>query len=201
MPARPHGISVKAWTWLGRTTVKWWRSTVAISPMFNRSAVATTDASTVPRGQVAVQGGQLNDAQPIGGNHGLDAERAACEVAEEAHFGFRTETITEQVGNLGDDEHGDDQRAGVRFEKLQRWHVVGVVGVDVRIKRPRVDNKRTYRKTSAARISSIRSEMSVRPLRPAAAARRLRRPRGSPKYASSASRLISEIDILRCSAS
>ena len=51
--------------------------------------------------QVAVPGDQFSDAQPIGGNHGLDAERAVCEVAEEANFGFRTETSTEQVGHLG----------------------------------------------------------------------------------------------------
>jgi len=131
--------------------------------------------------QVAVPSDEFSDAHPISGSHRLDAEGAVCQVAEEAHFGFRTETGTEQVGHLGDDQRGDDQRPRMRFEELQRWRVVGIVGVDVRIQRPCIDDQRRYRATSAARISSTRSEMSVRPLRPAPAAPRIRRPHGWPK--------------------
>ena len=40
-----------------------------------------------------------------------------------------------------------------------------VIGVDVGIERPGIDHYR-YGRTSAARISSIRSEMSCRPLLP-----------------------------------
>jgi len=53
--------------------------------------------------------------------------------------------------------------------------MVTVVGVDVGIQRSGVDQE-SYRSTSAARISSIRSEMSSRPLRPAPAAANLRPP-------------------------
>ncbi len=64
-----------------------------------------------------------------------------------------------------------------------------------------VDDQRGYRATSAARISSIRSEVSLRPLRPAPAAPWVRRPLGPPKYNSMASRLISEMVTPRNSAS
>ena len=52
-------------------------------------------------------------------------------------------------------------------------HHIAVVGVDVGIQRSRIDEN-SYRPTSAARISSIRSEISSRPLRPTPAARRRR---------------------------
>ena len=55
-------------------------------------------------------------------------------------------------------------------EEFKRLVMVSVVGVDVGVERPGVDQDR-YFATSAARISSIRSEMSSRPLRPAPAAR------------------------------
>lgn len=131
--------------------------------------------------QVAISNDEFSNAQPIGGSHRLNAEGAACQVPEEADLGFRTQTCSEQVGHLGDDERGDDQRARMCFEEFQRWPVVGIVSIDVRIERPSVDDQRGYCATSAARISSIRSEMSVRPLRPAPAAPRVRRSRGWPK--------------------
>jgi hypothetical protein len=44
-------------------------------------------------------------------------------------------------------------------QELERFGVVPVVGIDVGIQRPGVDDE-GYRVTSAARISSMRSEMS-----------------------------------------
>jgi hypothetical protein len=67
---------------------------------------------------------------------------------------------------------------------------MAVVGVDVRVQGARVDDER-YRPTSRARISSMRSETSSRPLAPAPAALSLRRP-PTPRYASSASLVSSE---------
>ena len=55
-------------------------------------------------------------------------------------------------------------------EEIKGLVMVPVIGVDVGVERPCVDQDR-YLATSAARISSILSEMSSRPLRPAAAAR------------------------------
>jgi hypothetical protein len=49
---------------------------------------------------------------------------------------------------------------------------MGVIGVDVGVERTRVDEQRGYRFTSVPRISSMRSDTSVLPLRPAFAAPR-----------------------------
>src|SRR6185437_7382003 len=131
--------------------------------------------------------------QPISRCYRLDSERTIGQVTEESHFSFGAQPGTQEVDHLGDDECRDDQRARMGLQKLQRRRMVCVVGVNVGIQRARIDDNCPYRPTSAARISSIRSETSLRPLRPAAAAFRRRRPPGSPRYASSASRLTSEM--------
>ncbi len=56
-------------------------------------------------------------------------------------------------------------------QEVKRFAMVAVVGVDVGIQWSSVDQD-GYFTTSEARISSMRSEMSSRPLRPAPAARR-----------------------------
>lgn len=136
-----------------------------------------------PRSRAANHGtrDELSDAQPIGGNHRLDAEGAVRKVPEETHLGFRAETGTDRVDHLGDDEHGHNQPARMRLEEFPRRRMGGFVGIDVRIQRPGVDDQRSYRETSAERISSIHPEMSARSLRPAPAAARVRRPRGPAK--------------------
>jgi len=75
--------------------------------------------------------------------------------------------------------------------------VIAVVGVDVGVERAGVDEE-GYGVTSAARISSMRSEMSSRPLRPAAARNRRG---GPPTWRSMASRVTSEMVMLRRAAS
>ena len=66
----------------------------------------------------------------------------------------------------------------MRQKKIKGTAVMSVVGVDIGVERSGVDQDR-YWVTSTARSSSIRSEMSSRPLRPAPAARswRFRPPR------------------------
>lgn len=49
------------------------------------------------------------------------------------------------------------------LQQFEAGWVVGVVGVNVRVKRAGVDDQRD-RSVSALRISSIRSDTSVRPL-------------------------------------
>jgi hypothetical protein len=83
--------------------------------------------------QVSIPRDKLSDADPVRGSHGLDPECAGGEVAEEPHLRFHTETGTEQVDHLGEDERQDDQRAGMCFEQLQRRSMVGVVCVDIGI--------------------------------------------------------------------
>lgn len=60
------------------------------------------------------------------------------------------------------------------FEQFPTRRVMSVVCIDVCVQRPRVDDQRD-RPASDAMISSIRSEISDLPLRPAAAAPSCRR--------------------------
>lgn len=102
---------------------------------------------------------------------GLEDEDPRGEVGDESRLGLPADPRPEQVRDLGDDERRDDQRAGVRLEQLEACGVVRVVGIDVRVQRPGVDDQRDGA-LSERRISSMRSETSLRPLRPAAAAPR-----------------------------
>ena len=67
------------------------------------------------------------------------------------------------------------------FEEFERGSVVGVVGIDVGVERAGVNDECAYRTTSAAKISSMRAEMSLRPLCPAPAAPSRRLVDGPPK--------------------
>lgn len=131
--------------------------------------------------QVPVAGNQFGDAEPVGCCHGFDGERAHCQVAEEAHLGSGAQAGAEQVDHFGDDEGRDDQRTRMGLQEIQRCLVVSIVSIDVGVQRSGVDEQRGYGATSAAKISSIRSEMSLRPLRPAPAAPKVRRPPDSPR--------------------
>jgi hypothetical protein len=122
------------------------------------------------------------------------------EIAEEPHLGFGSEPSGGQIGDLGDDKCGHDECAGVVLEKVQARFVVLVVGVEIGVKRASVnDDANDCRPISLRRISSIRSEMSLRPLRPDPAA--ISRLRGPPRYASIASRVSSEMVMPRRAAS
>lgn len=88
---------------------------------------------------VAVFGDELGNANRVIGVQRLDREAAAGEIAKEADLGFPAETRLDQIGDLGDDEGGDDERPRMGLEQLQAGGVVGVVGVDVGIERPGVD--------------------------------------------------------------
>lgn len=124
----------------------------------------------------AVSRDQCRDPQPVTRRHRVDRERASGEVTEEPDLRLDAEPRGEQTGHLRDDQDGYDERTRVGRDKLEARFVMGVVGVDVGVQRPRVDEQRGYRSTSAARISSMRSETSLRPLRPAFAASSRRRP-------------------------
>lgn len=141
-----------------------------------------------PEGEVVVGGYELGDPQRVRGVDRLDDEVAGGQVAQEAHLGLPAEATGEEVGDLRDDECGNDQRPRVRFQQLQSGRVVGIVGVYVGVERAGVDDQRDEA-ISELIISSTRSEMSLAPLRPAAAPPR-RRLRPVPRCASSAVRVI-----------
>jgi hypothetical protein len=152
-----------------------------------------------PERQVAVLGDELRDADGVAGMQRLDREASAGEIAEEANLGLPAQPGCDQVGDLGDDERGEDEGAWVGFEQLQAGRVMGVVGVDVGVEGTGVEDQRDGA-ISEARISSIRSETSLWPLRPLAAALRRRRS-PAPRCCSSAVRVTSAIVTPRRSAS
>jgi hypothetical protein len=130
---------------------------------------------------VAIARNQFGDPKPVRGYHRFDGECPDGEVAEESDFGFGPETGREQVDDLGDHQRRNDEWAGMRFEQFEGGSVVRVVGVDVGVERSGVDDDRGYRATSAARISSMRSDTSLRPLCPEPAAPSRRRVDGPPR--------------------
>lgn len=130
--------------------------------------------------QVAVLGDELDHAERVCRMDRLQHEGAAAEVAEEAGFCLPAQSRLKQVRDLRDDEGGDDERTGVRLQQFEAGSVVRVVGVDVRVERAGVDDQRDGA-DSARMISSTRSEMSLRPLRPAAAALSVRRAPPPPR--------------------
>ena len=153
-----------------------------------------------PERKIAVLGDQLGDAKPVRRRHWFGDEVAGRDVTKEADFGIHAEASAQQVGHLGDHEFRDQEGTCVRLEELQALGMVSIVRVDVGVQGPGVDDQRDPG-TSAASISSIRSETSERPLWPAAAASSRRRPRLPPRSDSIASRVSSEMVVPRRSAS
>jgi hypothetical protein len=122
-------------------------------------------------GKIPILADQFGDPKPVTGHHRLDSELPSGEIAEETDLGICTKPTPDEVDDLGDDESRDDQGTRVGEQQVKRLAVVAVVGIDVGVERSSIDQG-GYLATSAARISSIRSEMSSRPLCPAPAARR-----------------------------
>jgi hypothetical protein len=141
--------------------------------------------------QVVILGNQLGDAQQVSRADWLKGEGTGGQVAKEADLRLPAEPCTEQVRDFGEDERRDDQRSGMRLQQLERRLVVGVVGVNIGVQRARVDDQRDE-PTSLRMISSMRSEMSLRPLCPVPPAPRRRRV-PVPRWASSATRVTSAI--------
>ncbi len=150
--------------------------------------------------QISVVGDELGNSQPIASGDRLGEEAPRSEVTEEADLGIRPESGLDEARHLGDDENGNEERPGMLLEKLKALGMVAVVCVDVGVQGPGVDQQR-YGRTSARRISSIRSDTSERPLAPAPAAISLRRPLWEPRYSSMASLVTSEMVVARRSAS
>jgi len=119
--------------------------------------------------QVAVDLDQVGDAKPIFRRDVLGDQIARSEIPQEPHFSRVAESRPEQVDHLRDDQDGYQERTGMGLEQFEALGVVVVVCVDVGVERAGVDEK-GYRETSLRRISSMRTETSCEPLRPAAAA-------------------------------
>ena len=115
------------------------------------------------QGQVAVGVNQFGDPHPVASGHGLNPQVARSDIAQKAHFGIRPQAGPNQVADLGDHQHRHHQWAGVSQQEIKAGRVMTVVSIDVGVERPSVDYQ-CDGATSLARISSIRSDMSQRPL-------------------------------------
>lgn len=125
--------------------------------------------------QIAVGVNEFGDPEPVTRSDRLSDEVARREVAEESHLDAGPESSADEVCDLGDHQARHDQRSRVGEQQLERGSMMPIIRIDIRIERPRVDDE-GYDAASVARISSMRSEMSSCPLRPAPAAASLRRP-------------------------
>lgn len=151
-------------------------------------------------GQISVLRHEFSDAHPVRRRDWFDDEIAGGEVSEKPDLGLDPEARPEQVDDLGDHQGRNDQRPRVGFEQVETRVVVTVVAVDVGVQRPGIDDQRDE-PTSLARISSMRSEMSERPLAPAPAARNRRLPCGAARSVSIASLVSADTVTPRLSAS
>ena len=153
-------------------------------------ALGGRDDRRVDRAQrkVAVGRDQFGDSKPVGRFDLLRHEFARGQVTEEAHLGLRSESRPQEVGDLGDDKHGDQDWPRVGLEQAPGTAVLGVVSVVGCIEWPGVCDQRPA--SSDRSISSIRCETSLFPLLPAAPNWRL--PLGPTRWVSIASRVSSE---------
>jgi len=129
--------------------------------------------------QVSVGARQFSDPNPVGRENRFGDQVPGGEITEEPNLRFWTEPGPEQIHDLGNDEDGNDQRAGMGLQDLEAFPVMPVITVDVGIEGPGIDDEGDQA-TSARRIRSICSDTSDRPLLPAPAAKRRRRPRPPP---------------------
>jgi hypothetical protein len=110
--------------------------------------------------KVVVLRDELGDSEEVDRVNWLEGEVAGREVTKEPDFWLPTQAGRDEVGDFGENERWDDQRARVGLQELKTRRMVGVVTIDVGVQRAGVDDQRDE-STSARRISSIRSEISA----------------------------------------
>jgi hypothetical protein len=89
-----------------------------------------------PEGEIAISGYEFRDPYPIARENRSRDEVSRGEIAKESYFRLPAEASLDEIGDLGDDELRHEQRPRMGFEELQACFVVGVVLVNVRVKRP-----------------------------------------------------------------
>ena len=122
-----------------------------------------------------VCGDQFRDAHPVSRENRFREKVSGCQISEEADLRSPAEPRLEEIGNLRHDQLRHDEWTFVRLQQRQAGLVIPVVLVDVCVERSGVDDQRD-RRASRRMISSMRRAVSRRPLRPALAAIRRRRP-------------------------
>jgi hypothetical protein len=151
-----------------------------------------------PERQVSILGDELGDPDPVADVNRFRDQVPRCQVTEESDLSLNANSGLQQVRYLGYDELRDDEWPRMARQQREAGSVVSIVFVDVCVERAGIDDQRD-RRASRRKISSIRRAVSRRPLRPAFAAIRRRRP--APRWDSMASRVISDTVVPRRSAS
>jgi hypothetical protein len=120
-------------------------------------------------------GNELCNPDPVAGLNWFRNQVPCGEVAQESHLGFDADSGLKQAGDLSDNELRNDERPLMTREQGQAGFVVPIVFIDIGVEGAGIDDQRD-RWASRRKISSIRRAVSRRPLRPALAAMRRRRP-------------------------
>ena len=100
--------------------------------------------------------------------HRFGSEIRHREIGEKAQLVVHFEPSLEEMGDLGDHEHRNDESARFRGKERYASLVGGIVAVDEGKERPRVHYERRGSLHSSARISSIRDATPGLPLWPLA---------------------------------
>lgn len=116
---------------------------------------------------------EFGNTEPVGCGDRLDTQVATRKIAEEADLGVGPESTADEIDDLGNHQRRNDEWLGVVEEERKARLMMAIIGVDIGVKRAGIDYE-CDRGTSLARISSMRSEVSERPLLPAPAAPSLR---------------------------
>lgn len=113
-----------------------------------------------PKREIPIAPHELGDPKPIARLHRLHEERTGREVPKEPHLGLGAKPRRDEVGDLRDHQGWHDERAGMVLEQLAAGVVVTVIGVQVGVEGPGIDDE-GGQANSWRRISSIRSETSL----------------------------------------
>jgi hypothetical protein len=89
--------------------------------------------------QIGVFGKQLRDPSPVSLIHGLRQDTAGGEVLDKSPLWLISHSAREEVGDLGDNKLGHDERPRQRRQKLQTLFVIGVAAIGLGIQRASVD--------------------------------------------------------------
>lgn len=95
-----------------------------------------------PERKVAIAGDEFRNPKPVTCRDRLGDQVARGKITEETDFRVRSEPRAKQICDLGDHEHGHDERPLVGLQKFDALGMVTVVPVDVRVKGTRIDDQR-----------------------------------------------------------
>lgn len=82
------------------------------------------------KGEVRVSLDEVRDSKPVSGMHRFGSEISDREISEKAQLVVYSKPSLEEVGDLGDCEHRNDEPAGFGSEERFASLVCGIVAID-----------------------------------------------------------------------